>query len=78
MDYAFVPSLMTTFSNQMTFTERLVNLLATEIFKPLRKIFLIDLLDKHIKKDFPQARPIAEVERDVALCIVNSHPTTGN
>lgn len=62
----------------MSFTERLVNLLVTEVFKPLRKKFVIDLLDSHIKKDFPEARPIAEVERDVALAIVNSHPTTGN
>jgi len=77
MDYAFVPSLMTTFSNQMSFTERLANLLTTEMFKPIRKFFLLDLLDGHIKKDFPEARSIAEVERDVALAIVNSHPTTG-
>ena len=77
MDYAFVPSLMTTFSNQMTFTERLINVVSTEIFKPIRQLFLIDLLDGHIKKTIQDARLITEIERDIALCIVNSHPTTG-
>ena len=51
-------------------------MLGCEIFFPLRKYFLLEMLDDLAAKDFPSLRPIAEIERDAELLIINSHPTT--
>ena len=75
-EYAYVPTGMNDFDSRMTFKERLINMLACEIFFPLRKYFLLEMLDNLVAKDFPGLRPIAEIERDAELLIINSHPTT--
>lgn len=34
------------------------------------------MLDQVIRKDFPDARSIEQIERDAKLCLTNIHPVT--
>lgn len=75
-EYATVPSGVGDEESNMSFMERLINMLSTESFKILRKIFLINMMDNYVKKEFPNSRAITEIERDAELCFINSHPAT--
>lgn len=75
-DYAAVPTGTGDERGQMSFIERLNNMWSSESFKLLRKIFLINMMDNYVKKEFPNSRTIAEIERDAQLCFINSHPAT--
>lgn len=78
MNYATVPSTASDVGNprQMTFFQRLVNMLATETFKRMLKVAITDMLDEMVKQDFPDSRPIAEIMGETSLHFVNAHPTT--
>jgi len=69
------PSTWTAFDNQMTFSQRLLNTLELTLALAARKLFIINPLNSRIRKDFPEARTIQEVERDVSLLIITGHPT---
>ena len=75
-EYANVPSMFGVYNDQMTFFQRMENLLASEIILQVRKIILLRMLDQVIRKDFPNARPIEHIERDAKLCLANIHPAT--
>lgn len=64
------------FSNPMSFSERAINLVSTELFLAARRRLLLSKLDEKVRPDFPNARPIAAIEKDAQLCIINYHPTT--
>lgn len=74
--YASVPGGLGDNGSQMTFIERMGNLISIEMFLLVRKIFWLDILDDKIRKDFPNSRSVSEIERDSQLCIINSHPAT--
>ena len=74
--YASIPPLFGAADSQMTFFQRMANLLMTETTLAIRRYFLISAFDKLAEKDFPNARPCAEIERDAQLTFVNIHPTT--
>lgn len=76
LQYASVPGGLGDSGIEMTFMERLENMLTTEIFLLVRKIFWLHALDDIAIKDFPNTRTIAEIERDAQLCFLNSHPAT--
>lgn len=75
-DYAYVPSVLTDFDDRMTFFQRLVNMLTAESQALVYKYAAIDLVDEMVKKDFPEARTVAEMEKETSLILMNSHPTT--
>lgn len=75
-EYARFPSLASEFKSQMTFFERLINMLSVEVFLTVRKVLSLRMLDELAKKDFPNARPVEEIERSAELCLTSSHPTT--
>lgn len=75
-EYATVPIGIGNNGSKMTFVERLMNMMTSQTFMLLRKVFLLNKLDNLIQKDFPNSRPIAEIERDSQLCLLNSHPAT--
>ena len=75
-DYASVPSMASDYKSRMTFMERFLNLVMTEIFLSIRKIFSLRMLDSIARKDFPNSRPIEEIERNAELCLASSHPAT--
>ena len=70
-EHATVPSPGLGCTNKMTFLERVLNTLGTEVFLLLRKLFLIRMLDDLARKDFPDGRSINEIERDAAICLAN-------
>lgn len=76
MDYASIPFPLTGFDGQMTFHQRLTNFKMAHTFRSLRQSLVFDVLDSYVKKDFPNARPTAEMMKEASLVLVNSHPTT--
>lgn len=75
-EYALVPPSLGGYGSHMSFFQRMTNMFVCEFRIAARKYFLLPTLDELVKKDFPNARPIAEIERDAQLCFVNAHPTT--
>lgn len=75
-DYARIPPLIGTFSSQMTFFERVQNVVLNEGFLLFRKWYLLPVLDQLAKLDFPTARPITEIERNAEICFANIHPAS--
>lgn len=76
LEYATVPIGIGDSGSKMTFMERLMNVMFSRTFMMMRKVFLLDKLDTLIRKDFPNSRPISEIERDSQLCLLNSDPAT--
>ena len=68
------PSTWTEYGNQMSFNQRFFNTLELVLATTFRNLFILNPLNSKIRKDFPKARTIQEVERNVSLCIVTSHP----
>ncbi|XP_059353346.1 UDP-glucosyltransferase 2-like [Daphnia carinata] len=75
-EYASIPPLFGTFSSPMTFAQRMTNAVLTEALLIVRKFYLLSTLDNLAKKDFPLARPIAEIEKRSELCFINLHPAS--
>lgn len=75
-EYASIPPLIGTFSSPMTFTQRMTNAVFTEALLVVRKFYLLSTLDNLAKKDFPLARPIAEIEKRSEICFINLHPAS--
>lgn len=73
-EYSYVPVGAGDYGTDMTFFQRMGNMLSGEVFIQLRKWFVLPAIDEIIKKDFPDARPIAQIEREAQMAIVNSHP----
>ncbi len=75
-EYASIPPYFGGYKSQMTFFQRMTNLLLTEASLVYRRYFLLATVDKMAQQHFPNARPIAEIERDAELTFANIHPTT--
>ena len=73
---AYVPGGANDHGSDMTFVERALNSLGMELFLWCRRYFVLGMVDEMVREDFPNSRPIAEIERDAELLIMNSHPTT--
>ena len=76
MNYASTPTVMTDFDDQMTFMQRLINTVSSELAYSVMDIFLIRSLEERIRKDTPDIRPLAELRREASLLLLNSHPAT--
>ncbi len=76
IDYAFVPTAITDFDDHMTFFQRLTNMISNEIFSFIRTYYLMKDLDALVKTHYPGARPIAELEGEASIYIINCHPMT--
>lgn len=76
LNYAAVPFPMTGFDNTMSFEQRLFNIRMAETFHSMRQSYAFDVLDVHVKKDFPNASPTAYFMKEASLVLVNSHVTT--
>ena len=51
-------------------------MLSSEVFLVIRKWFLLRMLDDYVKKEFPNATPIEQFEKEAAMMFSNSHPAT--
>lgn len=76
LDYASVPLPTTDFSTPMTFTQRLMNIIPTEIMNLIVEYYIKNDLNVIVKNYFPGARTIDEVQGEASICIINSHPMT--
>lgn len=75
LNHASVPFPMTGFDDQMTLRQRIENVQMAEKFRSMRQEYVFDVLDEHVKKDFPMARPTAEIMNEASLVLVNTHST---
>jgi len=73
-NFASYPSGWTSYDNEMNLIQRCLNTLEAVLTANFRDLFILNPLNSKIRKTFPQARTIQEVEKDISLCIVNSHP----
>ena len=76
MEYASVPSIISDFTDQMTFFQRLTNALSCELFNLIRKYYILTHLNEVIQSHFPGVKPISEVEGEASICLMNVHPVT--
>lgn len=75
-EYAYIPPFLGNYGSQMTFFQRVNNMVMGELLLWLRRYYVQPTLDELAKNEFPNSRPIVEIERDAQLCLVNNHPTT--
>lgn len=75
-DYASVPTLLTEFDNQMTFFQRIKNIMSLEIILPVRNHLVFRKQNAILQREFPGVRPIQELEGEASLYITNTHPVT--
>ena len=76
VQYAAVPSPFTDFSNQMTFFQRMLNVVADKTFKIVHELYVLKDMNAIVQKHFPGARHITEMEGEASIHLVNSHPMT--
>ena len=76
IDYASVPTILTDFHNQMTFFQRIMNVMSSEMLIPVRNWLILRKLDAIVQREFPGARPIIEFDGEASLYIVNTHHVT--
>ena len=75
-EYASIPAGMADFDDQMTFFQRLRNMLSTEMFLLMRKFVVYPMVDEVVSKDFPNARSAAVIEKEDCLVFMNHHLAT--
>jgi len=69
------PSEWSSYDDEMTFSQRVINTLDVTFSMAARELFILYPMNSRIKKDFPEVRTIQEVEKTISLLIVTSHPT---
>ena len=69
------PTVYTDYDNRMTFSQRLANTLELIVLTAARNALIINPLNSKLRRDFSEIRTIQEVEKNISLCIVVSHPT---
>ena len=72
---ASFPAPWSSHSDEMTFSQRVFNTLEVLLIIAARETLLLNPLNSMLQKDYPGARTIQEVEKEISLCIVTSHPT---
>ena len=76
IDYASVPTILTDYDDQMTFFQRIMNVMSGEILIPIRNWSIFKKLDVIVQREFPGARPIIELEGEASLFMMNTHHVT--
>ena len=71
-EYASIPGRMSRYHNEMVFKERLVNTLITAGLMMFRQYYILPPIDEHVREYFPNARPIAEIEKEASLLFLCS------
>ena len=76
MDYASTPTEIEDYDTEMSFLQRVNNVISNEWVYYYWHLKIVPQLDAHIRRDFPNARSISQIQNDVSLVILNQHPTT--
>jgi glucuronosyltransferase len=71
---SYIPAAGTSFSDQMSFSERLINVIANVAmkitFSVAERIVTEGYVNKHIGNDVP---PLSDIARNTSLLLVNTH-----
>ncbi|KAF2887189.1 hypothetical protein ILUMI_18984, partial [Ignelater luminosus] len=70
--YSYVPNIYTTGSDEMSFSERVMNTLSTIFFELNERFFHEAGQDKILHKFFPDAPPVANLIKNISLVFLNS------
>jgi glucuronosyltransferase len=76
MDYASLPQITTEFDNQMSFIERVINVVQSEMITLFTQQFVVRALEERIRRDIPGARSLTELRGEASLLLLNSDPIT--
>lgn len=76
MDYASVPFSLNDLGNQMSFFQRVENFVSAEVILQVYRFTVIRMLEEKIARDFPNSRPIEELDKETSLAFLNIHPAT--
>lgn len=74
-EYANAPGTGVDATNRMSFVERLQNVLLPETVKLMRRFLIFKVFDAEVRKEFPRAKTIAEVEGSASITFFNAHTT---
>lgn len=73
LDPSYIPTLMCSFPSEMNFPQRLLNTVAY-VYNYINREFIVDdRYDEILHNHFPNAPPIRELYKRVALMFLNSH-----
>ena len=74
--YSYVPFIMSSYTDQMTLTQRLGNYVISKLFNTLVHDWHIDSIHNIFKKMVdPECPPFIEIEKNFSLVFTNSHPS---
>ena len=76
MDYASIPTALTELDDKMSFMQRMINTLQAELVSLFTDWFVMQPLEKRLRLDMPDARPLLELRGEASLLMINSHPAT--
>lgn len=74
--FSTVPSIAMEAKSTLSFYERMMNMLLSKLFLLAREVWVLGAVDQLAKQDFPHARPVRDIERDAALCLINIDSAT--
>lgn len=75
-EYAYFPPLLGDYNSEMNIFQRMVNMVVSEIVMVVRKFILLKAIDELARKEFPDSRAVALIERDAQLTLANIHSAT--
>ena len=75
-DYASIPTAITDFDDQMSFTQRAINILQAELLTLVGEYFVFGPLEERMRIDMPNMRPLSEIKKDTSLLLMNIDPST--
>ena len=75
-EYAYFPPLHGDYKSEMKIYQRMINMIVSEVVMVVRKFVLLQAIDELARKEFPNSRPVALIERDAQLCLANIHSST--
>lgn len=73
-DYATVPNAFCGFTDEMTFFQRMLNMIQAQLIEIIYRHTIFSLMDELIQKDFPGSPSVEELGKELSLMITNSHP----
>lgn len=73
---SYIPHLILSYSDQMTFYQRIVNTLMNLYSEILNHIYVFPENDKLLKKYIPNSPPLEDIIYNISVVLVNSHQST--
>jgi len=75
-EYASVPAGLIDFDDQMSFFQRMANMFSATTMMTIIELVFTSSLEQAHKESYPNSRSVSDMAKDLAIALVNSHPTT--